>query len=114
MGFYREPVRIIVGTTRNASDSRSLLKRPTYRGAAIATELGAQPSATLVGVKLKYLRGAVNEFNVFMIKLDTKTIGCTGALFASCAMTGHDIEWLIVGMEAHGTAQATTLVNILI
>ena len=114
VGLYREPVRIIVAATRDASDAGSLLKCPTYRRTAIATELGSQPSPTLVGVELKNLRGAVYEFNIFIIKVDTKTIGCTGALFASRAMTGHDIEWLIASMEAHETTQATTLVVILI
>jgi hypothetical protein len=38
-------------------------------------------------VKLKNLRGAINELNIFIIKIGTKTIGCTGALFACRAMT---------------------------
>ena len=41
VGLYREPVRIIVAATRDASDAGSLFERPTYRSAATATELVA-------------------------------------------------------------------------
>ena len=40
-GLYREPVRIIVAATRDASDAGSFFNRPTYHSAAIATELVA-------------------------------------------------------------------------
>ena len=41
VGLYREPVRIIVAATRDASDAGSLFDRPTCHSAAIATELVA-------------------------------------------------------------------------
>ena len=41
VGLYRKPVRIIVATTRDASDAGSLFERPAYRSAAIVTELVA-------------------------------------------------------------------------